>query len=175
MEPTRRGFLQGLLGLTVVAIVPGMKETAAEPIAKLIDPYAIKAPEGITYQWCRTSLLGEPDPENIRLRLTNGWKFVAPNIHTGAPTSKLGDAVEHGGLVLMEKSTDKVQIELEKDWKRRNLVAIAFDDDGKPIAWQFPTDHPHLSMRNFSIAGGDPCRGYDIAADGSFIERDEDA
>lgn len=146
MESTRRGFLQGLLGLTVVAIVPGLREVAAQPIAKIVDPFAIKAPDGTTYQWVRTALYGEPDPENVRLRLTNGWKFVAPDLHANAPTSKLGDVVEHGGLVLMEKPTVDVKAEQDRDWKRRNLVAIAHDEDGNPIAWQLPHDHPSRTI-----------------------------
>lgn len=110
IESTRRGFLKGLLGLTVVAIVPLPGDGVGQVPA--VDPYAIKAPEGTTYQWVRTALFGEPDPENVRLRLTNGWTFVAPDAHAGAPTSKLGDAVERGGLVLMQKPTVDVQAEL---------------------------------------------------------------
>ena len=107
LELTRRGFLQGLLATAVIVSLPKSPSVAApvEPI----DPFAIKAPDGITYQGVRTALCGEPDPENVQLRLDNGWTFVRPATHPGAPVSSLGHAVETGGLVLMEQPTYLVE------------------------------------------------------------------
>ncbi len=114
-DTSRRGFLKGLLGLTVVAVLPIPSDIGIPISAKKLDLYDIKAPEGTTYQWVRTALLGDPDPENVRLRLTNGWKFVTPAEQPGAPTSELGNAVEKGGLVLMWKPTKDVQEQLTRD------------------------------------------------------------
>ena len=114
-ETSRRGFLKGLLGLTVVAVVPLPKNTESLADVSRIDPFAIKAPDGTAYQWVRTALYGDPDPENVRLRLTNGWQFVMPAEQPGAPTSELGNAIETGGLVLMQKPTADVQAQLTSD------------------------------------------------------------
>lgn len=105
--PTRRGFLAGLLGLTVVAVLPSMPGMAPV-LPKVLDPFSIKPPEGLTYQWVRTALLGEPDPANVAARVENGWTFVAPSIHPDAPTATLDTSIESGGLVLMQKPTSEV-------------------------------------------------------------------
>ena len=109
LEPTRRGFLAGLFGLTVVAVVPGGGFDEAAAAVPAADPFAIQAPEGITYQWVRTALLGEPDPANVEARLCNGWRFVSPSRHPSAPTAQLGATVEMSGLVLMERPTADVE------------------------------------------------------------------
>jgi hypothetical protein len=106
MQPTRRGFLSALLGFSVVAVLPKMALDAVA--APSIDPFKIVAPDGTTYQWVRTALLGVPDPENLQARLDNGWTFVAPAEHPGAPSSTLGHAIEETGLILMQKPTAEV-------------------------------------------------------------------
>jgi len=129
IEPTRRGFLQGLLGVPVVAAIPALASLPAGADApKALDWQAIKAPPGLTYQWVRTALLGVPDPENVQKRLDNGWIFVGPDTHAGAPVSTLGTAVEHGGLVLMAKATSEVEkslavalAEQEERWARKGF------------------------------------------------------
>lgn len=115
LDTTRRGFLAGLLGLTVIAVVPRFIPDAAAAEAPAVDPFAIQAPEGTTYQWVRSALLGEPDPANIEVRLSNGWRFVSPSTHPQAPTATVGDAVEWGGLVLMERPTADVQAQLAQE------------------------------------------------------------
>ena len=105
MEVTRRGFLAGLLGATVIAMVPKGAMAVEEIAPQTIDPWSIQAPPGTTYQWVRCSLLGEPDPANVEARLSNGWKFVAPAAHPGAPLSTAEKAIETGGLILMSKPT----------------------------------------------------------------------
>jgi len=73
------------------------------------DPWSIKAPDGTTYQWVRTALLGNADPANVQARLDNGWTFVAPTEHPGAPVSTVEEAIETHGLILMQKPTAAVQ------------------------------------------------------------------
>lgn len=133
MEATRRGFLSGLLGVTVVAVLPKMAVPAT-------DPFKIVAPDGITYQWVRTALLGVPDPENVQGRLDTGWSFVTPSAHPGAPTSSLGHAIEETGLILMQKPTFKVaedaareKAEQEKVRADRGFHAGAVSIDGGEI------------------------------------------
>lgn len=124
-EPTRRGFLAGLLGLTVVAVLPKVPGTAPEAI----DPWAIQPPPGTTYQWVRTALLGEPDPANVQLRLDNGWQFVGPETHPGAPVSTVEHAIESSGLILMQKPTAEVQAALkaERTANEERWAAQGFD------------------------------------------------
>ncbi len=113
-QTTRRGFLAGLLGLTVVAALPKVPGSAPA-LPEAIDPWAITAPSGTTYQWVRTALLGEPDPANLHKRLDNGWDFVLPEAHPGAPVSTVEHAIEASGLVLMQKSTAEVQAQLAEE------------------------------------------------------------
>lgn len=102
------------MGLTVVAVLPEMPGMAPV-LPKALDPFAIKPPAGLTYQWVRTALLGEPDPANVAARVENGWTFVAPSIHPDAPTATLDISIENGGLVLMQKPTSEVMAQLAKD------------------------------------------------------------
>ncbi len=113
LELTRRGFLQGLLATAVIVSLP--KTPSGIPLHDPFNPWAIKAPDGITYQWVRTALCGDPDPENVQLRLDNGWTFVKPATHPGAPVSSLGHAVETGGLVLMEQPTHLVEERMARE------------------------------------------------------------
>ena len=115
MQLTRRGFLAGLLGATVIAVVPKGAALALDAAVPPIDPWAIQAPPGTTYMWVRCALLGEPDPENVEVRLNNGWKFVEPKVWPGAPLSTAEKAIETGGLILMEKPTVEVEATLKAE------------------------------------------------------------
>ncbi len=115
IELSRRGFLAGLFGTAVIAVVPKAAEIVLAPEIVPIDPWSIKAPDGTTYQWVRCALLGEPDPQNVKDRLDNGWKFVEPARHVGAPTSTAEKAIETCGLILMEKPTVEVEKTLEAE------------------------------------------------------------
>jgi hypothetical protein len=108
MQLSRRGFLAGLLGTAVIAVIPNAAapvEAAVETVVPPIDPFAITAPPGWTYQWVRCALLGEPDPENVQARIDNNWTFVEPAAHPGAPVSTAQAAIEACGLILMQKPT----------------------------------------------------------------------
>lgn len=123
LDLTRRGFLVGLLGTAVIAVLP---KAAAEALApEAIDPWSIQAPPGITYQWVRTAILGEPDPWNVQARIDNGWTFVAPSDHPGAPVSTVQAAIETHGLILMEKPTPLVQASEDQRLKDRGGVLAA--------------------------------------------------
>lgn len=110
IELSRRGFLAGLFGTAVIAVVPktALLEVAAPTPIEPIDPWSIKAPDGVTYQWVRTALLGVPDIENVQKRIDNGWMFVVPATHPGAPVSTVQSAIETCGLILMQKPTQLV-------------------------------------------------------------------
>ncbi len=107
-QTTRRGFLAGLFGTAVIVALPKATPAPA-PAVEAIDPWAITAPPGTTYQWVRTALLGDPDPANVQARLDNGWKFVTPSTHPGAPVSTVEHAIETQGLILMGKPTVEVE------------------------------------------------------------------
>lgn len=103
----RRDFLIAMLGTNVIAVLP--KESSLEDAAPFLDPYAVEAPEGITYQWVSSSICGEPNPMNIQARLDNGWTFVSPVEHPTLATSAVSQAVERGGLILMQKQSALIE------------------------------------------------------------------
>lgn len=104
---TRRGFLAGLLGTTVIAVMP--KAATIAEAAPTIDVYEITAPDGWTYQWVASHVMGEPTPMNVQARLDKGWTFVAPATHPEKPAIDIARAVEGGGLILMQKETHLVE------------------------------------------------------------------
>lgn len=113
MTPSRRGFLKGLLSVPVISVAaPALAKAAGANAGTTapdaLDWTAIKAPPGLTYQWVRTSIMGDPDPANVQLRLDNGWIFVGPDTHKGAPVSTVGTAIETGGLILMAKASSEI-------------------------------------------------------------------
>ncbi len=106
-------MVAGLFGTAVIAVVPKSALIEVAPVP--IDPWSIQAPPGITYQWVRSALLGEADPANIQARLDNGWAFVAPSVHPGAPVSTVEKAIETQGLILMQKPTPDVELTLARE------------------------------------------------------------
>lgn len=114
-ETTRRGFLQGLLGAVVICALP--KDVAQLLPEGDFDPFSITAPDGWTYQWVRTAVMGEKDERALEARLINKWTFVKPKIHPQAPVGTLRHAIETHGLVLMEKETAAV----EADERQRRI------------------------------------------------------
>lgn len=119
METDRRGFLSILAGTAVLAMfpkAPGATEPSmATRTAALNILDSVKAPPGMTYMWVRTALFGDPDPENVKRRLDNGWTFVKPERHADITPIDGADAFIHGGLVLMERPTNQVTQEYEKE------------------------------------------------------------
>lgn len=119
VEVTRRGFLAGLLSTAVIVALPKTAVDLAPAAPEAIDPFSIVAPPGWRYQWVATSVMGEPIPEMVEQRIQNGWKFVLPKNHPGAPTAALGYAIESRGLVLMEKPEAEVRARLLAELKER--------------------------------------------------------
>lgn len=103
MELNRRGFLSGLLGTAVIAAFP------PDLVCGITAVPEVKAPEGVTYEWARTALLGEPDLENIERRIANGWTFVTQEAHPGIEFTGFAEVVERNGLALMQKPTIDVE------------------------------------------------------------------
>ncbi len=116
-DVTRRGFLALFGAAAVVAVMPSGDPIGPllEPATCPIDPWAIRAPDGWTYQWVRTAVMGEPDPENVRKRLDNGWRFVKPEAHPGAPVATVERAIAMLGLILMERPTVEVEAQRTAD------------------------------------------------------------
>ncbi len=112
IQTSRRGFLAGLLGTSVIAVLPiPTQQVFGAGVTALDDPFGqILPPDGTTYQWITSAVMGQPCPENVEGFLSRGWKFVAPSSHPGAPTASAENAIATMGLILVEKPT----IEQEK-------------------------------------------------------------
>jgi hypothetical protein len=114
IEPTRRGFLAGLLGtLVVTQLKPVYVELASPAEEKILADYMnLKPPLGWTYQWAATHVLGQPNTSVMERRLEAGWKFVAPEQHQGwVGVDTLQNTIYRGGLALMQLETEKVEAE----------------------------------------------------------------
>lgn len=98
---------------------PDVREQAREPVRAVVaegrsrkrkanaDPYFIPSelvPDGWIYQWCRSSVFGQPDISHQVGLMENGWTSVPANRHAGRfmPPGFEG-AIDRGGLTLMER------------------------------------------------------------------------
>lgn len=126
-DVTRRGFLAGLLGTAVIAALPALPDAEATPPIPA-SPYDVKPPDGVTYNWVRTSLLGEPDYENLDERIRNGWKFVTPDSHPDMANTTVDIAIERQGLILMYCPTVEVEA--------RRAAEQAAVDAAQPQWWR---------------------------------------
>ena len=128
MEVNRRGFLSGLFGVSVIAALPVAAAEvlaitpAPAPLYDLGARLNIQAPPGWTYNWVRSALLGEPDPENVQRRLDLGWRFVEPSRHPELAAMPAEEAVDAFGLILMEKQTALIdKLKGADPWKALDL------------------------------------------------------
>lgn len=112
IDLTRRGFLKGLAGTAVIAVLPKVHLAPAQPaIAEAVPPpTTLTPPPGITYNWVRTALMGEPDVANLEDRLNNGWTFVRPSAHPEMPVEDAAIAFERQGLILMQCPTIECEL-----------------------------------------------------------------
>lgn len=112
VDLTRRNFLKGLAGTAVIVAMPLPvlpSQPAPQPPIEVLN--SAKPPEGFTYQWVRTHLMGEPDIQNVEDRIQNGWTFVLPKEQPHLPKEDAALAIENGGLILMQKPTADVEAE----------------------------------------------------------------
>ncbi len=107
IDLTRRGFLKGLAGTAVIAVLPKVPLKPAQPaIAEAVPPPAtLTPPPGVTYNWVRTWLMGEPDFANVEERIDNGRTFVRPSAHPRMLVEDAAVAFERRGLILMQCPT----------------------------------------------------------------------
>ncbi len=105
--PTRRGFLAGLLGVSVIAVLP--KAASIAEAAPTITSFEVTAPDGWTYQWVASHVMGEPTPLNVQARVDNGWTFVPPADHPTIQPTDIAMAIDSGGLILMQKETRLIE------------------------------------------------------------------
>lgn len=125
IDVTRRGFLAGLLGASVIAVVPKAAQAVIEAVPlPEIDPFAIIAPPGITYNWVTCAVMGDPTERFVEDFLSRGWTFVQPKAHPEAQAHVMPakDAIGFGGLILMEKATAEVEkdrLAQQREAKRR--------------------------------------------------------
>lgn len=122
-----------------------------DPIPESDSQYHIPrdlVPDGMIYQWCRESILGEPDQPNISRLKRNGWREVPADRHPEFP-------VRIEGLILMEcpepfvaqsklEERQKAQAEKYKQSRPRN-------DASKPGL--FDQDSPAARAANFARRG----------------------
>lgn len=115
----RRGFLGGLLGVTVIAALPlemvvdgnlADVSPVRVPVFDFKLMQSIQAPDGWTYNWVRSALLGEPDPLNVQRRIDAGWTFVEPSAHPELPSVTAENAISGLGLILMQKQTALIDL-----------------------------------------------------------------
>lgn len=125
VDLTRRSFLKGLAGVAVIAALPPVPVPPSEPaIAEAVAPHAnLTPPDGITYRWVRTALMGEPDMENLEAALNNGWTFVRPSAHPEMPVEDAAIAFERHGLILMECPTAECHMRrLAESYVKRDKI-----------------------------------------------------
>lgn len=81
-----------------------------------LDPFSIRPPEGVTYQWARCSMLGEAEHANLEARLQSGWVFVDVADHPGAHIAVLRNLLEEpSAMVLMQRPTVEVQEQMTRE------------------------------------------------------------
>ena len=110
---SRRGFLAGL-GSLLVAAPAVVRAEILMPVRSierlisppLIGPYSFDSfdryvPAATQYQWATKTIMGEP-VGNLDGMLMRGWKLVPAQRHRGDFHIN-GDAIEHGGCVLVER------------------------------------------------------------------------
>jgi hypothetical protein len=75
-------------------------------------------PKGMTYSWLAESVLNEPQPDNITMKMVNGWKPVPASRHPEMVAPPLpgyegseATIIRRGGLLLVEKPTRDVRDE----------------------------------------------------------------
>lgn len=68
-----------------------------------IVPPQLAPPDGITYHWANTTLMGEPDLGRLNGMLGDGWAFVPTEAHPEALTMTVGETIGAQAFCLLEK------------------------------------------------------------------------
>ena len=168
IDLTRRSFLKGLTGVAVIAVLPKVPIAPASPaIAESVAPTAtLTPPPGITYNWVRTALMGEPDMANLEDRLNNGWTFVRPSAHPEMPVEDAAIAFERQGLILMQCPTiecelraiaerfakkDRLSHKMQAETVRLGYIVQPSGDiigtDGRPFTGNISAEHAAIEAR----------------------------
>lgn len=107
-----------------------------------IDRFNVPAdavPEGMTYQWCRKSIWGQPDISHMVGLQENGWTPVPADRHSGLfmPNGHVGD-IERDGLVLMERPVELTAEARAEDKAAADALTRMQDEQlGRAIPQQF--------------------------------------
>lgn len=138
VRPNGSGALEFKHPLTGEIITRSLTNTNDSPY--FIPPDIV--PDGMTYEWKRKQVYGEPDLANMLALQRNGWREVPKDRHPER-------ALELDGLVLMECPTQFVQMSREED--RR--VARRERSQGRPrteLPSGFTDEHPSVRNANFA-------------------------
>lgn len=91
-----------------------------EPTARKrtwVRPEVLPSPTpetGYTYHWVRVSMRGQDDPQNISMKLREGWEPVKASDHPeialpGVENDRFKDNIVMGGLMLCKTPTELVE------------------------------------------------------------------
>ena len=81
----------------------------ALPERGYFDPPEVPSPEGMTYQWVNTTLMGDPYLKTLHERLENGWEFVAPSVLPSMLALSIDEAITRQGFCLVAKPTSDIE------------------------------------------------------------------
>lgn len=112
-----------------------------------IEPPELPAPEGTTYLWANTTLMGEPDTKRLNDLLGSGWAFVAPVAQPDALAMPMGRATAARGFCLMEKATALVEGQRAQDRAAHmdlNIRALS-------ILERYTGEAPRINIRGQSL------------------------
>lgn len=114
-----------------------------------IDRFYVPAdavPEGMTYQWCRKSIWGQPDISHMVGLQENGWTPVPADRHSGLfmPNGHVGD-IERDGLVLMERPVELTAEARAEDKAAADALTRMQDEQlGRALPQQFDRVRPNI-------------------------------
>lgn len=120
---------------------------AALPSAGCFDPPQLAAPDGTTYTWVNTTIMGDPDLARLQQRLATGWSFVTPDTHPDALAMTMGEAILSQGFCLMAKPT--AQVEEQRAIERAPHMDL--DIRALSILERYEGEAQHVSVKGQSL------------------------
>ena len=93
---------------------PREESTRAKKVRKIYTPPAllpeVDKQEGYAYRWCRSALMGQPDPSNMSMRYREEWEIVDPDEQPGmGVVSEAEGMITIGGLTLMKTAEENME------------------------------------------------------------------